>query len=231
MAYIVLATEDLTKWAEAKAVKIDTAANAATFLFENIISWFGCPKVLVSDRGLHLLNSLIKEITDIFQIDHRKPTPYHPQTNGQTEQVIKTLVSIIHKTIQDSKWDSDVKFTTALWAYETTFEVTTQTTPFSLVDGIEATLPIKFKVESLRMAINTHFMDSQSLRRRLAALEELDECRRLTAQRIEAIQLKMKATFDCTHKTRTLRVSMLLLLQDARKLEFWGKFDGRFLYG
>ena len=51
MAYIVVATEYLTKWAKAKAVKTDTAANATTFLFKNIISQFGCPKIVVSNRG------------------------------------------------------------------------------------------------------------------------------------------------------------------------------------
>ena len=55
MAYIVVATKYLMKWAEAKAVKTNTAANAATFMYENIISRFGCPKYLVSDRGTHFL--------------------------------------------------------------------------------------------------------------------------------------------------------------------------------
>ena len=47
MAYIVVATEYLTKWAEAKAIKTDTAVHAATFMYENIIPRFGCPKILV----------------------------------------------------------------------------------------------------------------------------------------------------------------------------------------
>lgn len=37
MAYIVVATEYLTKWAEAKAVKTNPSANAATFMYKNII--------------------------------------------------------------------------------------------------------------------------------------------------------------------------------------------------
>ena len=44
MAYIVVATGYLTKAAEAKAVKTNTAAHVATFMYENIISRFGCPK-------------------------------------------------------------------------------------------------------------------------------------------------------------------------------------------
>ena len=38
MVYIVVASEYLTKWAEATAVKTNTAANAVIFMYENIIS-------------------------------------------------------------------------------------------------------------------------------------------------------------------------------------------------
>ena len=78
------ATEYLTKWAEAKAVKTDTTVHAATFMYENIILRFGHPKILVSDRGSHFLNELFEEITVKFRINHRKTMPYHPQTNDQT---------------------------------------------------------------------------------------------------------------------------------------------------
>jgi hypothetical protein len=202
-------------------------------MYENIISRFGCPKILVSDRGKHFLSSVIQEMTDKYQIDHRKTTLYHPQTNGQTERVNGTLVSILRKTIMDSKRDWDVKLTAALWAYRTTFKVTTQATPFSLVYGLEATLPIEFEVESLRVAIGSRLTDSQSLKNRLTDLEELDERRRMAAQHIEAIQRRRKITFDKRHKKRALRPGMMVMIQDARKLDFPGKFDavwlGRYL--
>lgn len=85
MAYIVVATEYLTKWVEAQAVKINTAAHAPASMYENIISRFGMPKILVSDRGTHFLNSLNQKMTDKLYIDHRTTAPYYPQTNSQTE--------------------------------------------------------------------------------------------------------------------------------------------------
>lgn len=85
MVYNVVAAVYLTKWAEVKAVQTDTAANTIVFLYENIISRFRCPKMLVSDRGTHFLNGMIQDMTEKFQINHRKTTPYHPQTNGQME--------------------------------------------------------------------------------------------------------------------------------------------------
>jgi len=229
MKYIVVATEYLTKWAEAKAVKTDTAEHAATFMYENIISRFGVPKILVSDRGTHFLNDLIREMTEKFKIDHRKTTPYHPQTNGQTERVNGILVSILRKTVIDSKRDWDTKLTAALWAYRTTYKVTTRATPFSLVYGLEATLPIEYEVESLRVAVSTRLTESQSLRNRLTDLEALDEGRRMAAQHIEAIQRRRKITFDKRHKRRALTPGMMVMIQDARKLEFPAKFNAVWL--
>ena len=229
MSYIIVATEYLTKWVEAKAVKSDTAAHTATFIYENIISRFGVPKILVSDRGTHLLNSLIQEMTDKFQIDHRKTTPYHPQTNGQTKRVNGILVSILRKTVMDSKRDWDTKLTAALWVYRTMYKITTQAIPFSLVYGLEATLPLEYEVESLRVAIGSRLTDSQSLKNRLTDLEELDERQRMTAQYIEAIQRRRKIIFDKRHKKRALRPGMMVMIQDAMRLEFSGKFDAVWL--
>jgi hypothetical protein len=105
MKYIIVATEYLTKWAEAKAVKVDDVKATATFLYENVITRFGCPKILISDRGKHFLNEAIENMASLFQINHQKTTPYHPQTNGQTERVNQTLVRILRKTVHDSKKD------------------------------------------------------------------------------------------------------------------------------
>ena len=49
------------------------------------------------------LKSLFQEMTYMFQIDHRKTTPYHPQTNDQMERVNGTLERILCNTVLDSK--------------------------------------------------------------------------------------------------------------------------------
>ena len=96
----------------------------------------------------------------------------------------------------DSKRDWDVKLTAALWTYKTTFKMTTRATPFSLVFRIEATLPIEFEVEILRIAVRVRLPVKESLQNRLTELEELDERHRVAAQNIEAIQRRRKIIFD-----------------------------------
>ena len=60
-------------------------AIAVQFIFENILTKFGCPHILMSDQGTHFLNQSIQLLTEEFQIYHQKITPYHPQENGTVE--------------------------------------------------------------------------------------------------------------------------------------------------
>lgn len=146
--YILVATDYVTKWAEAIATKMNSAQMVATFLYENIITRFGCPKELVSDRGTHFINSTIAAFTEKYEIRHRKTTPYHPRANGQTEKTNGLLCKILTKIILEAGTDWDTKLFAALWAYRTAYKVTINATPFQLIYKQEAILPIELKIPS-----------------------------------------------------------------------------------
>ena len=76
--YIIIAVEYVTKWEEAEPVNTCSSEIAAKFIYENIITKFGCPIALISDQGSHFINKTIKALTDQFQIDHQCSTTYHP---------------------------------------------------------------------------------------------------------------------------------------------------------
>jgi hypothetical protein len=124
----------------------------------------------------------------------------------------------------DSKKDWDHKLIATLWAYRTTY-ISTRTTPFSLVFGVEAILPMEFELPSLRIAINEWLDNSQSLKDRLERLEGLSEVQRLAAQHVETTQRQRKVYFDNKVLKKTLNASIWVMVQDARRLEFLGKFN------
>ena len=64
--YIITVTNYLTIWTEAPRVKYCSVATATNFLCENVVTRFGCPKILISDQGMHFVNHLIEELMEQF---------------------------------------------------------------------------------------------------------------------------------------------------------------------
>ena len=82
----------------------------ARFFYKNIMTNLGCPIEIVSDKGVHFLNSMIEELTSKHMILHKKSTPYHPQANGQAKSTNKVIVRILKKIVAESRLDWDTKF-------------------------------------------------------------------------------------------------------------------------
>ena len=61
--YIKIAVEYVTKWAEAEPIETCSSEVAAKFIYENVITRFGCPLNLIRDQGSHFINRTIATLT------------------------------------------------------------------------------------------------------------------------------------------------------------------------
>ena len=89
--------------------------------------------------------------------------PYLPKMNEAVEASNKNLKRIIEKTTNTYKdWHEKLPF--ALHAYRTTIGTSTRATPFSLIYGMEATLPIEMEILSLRVLMETKLEEVEWVR-------------------------------------------------------------------
>ena len=58
--YIIVATNYLTKWAEARVTIRNDAHTTTKFLYEQIFTRFGLPLEIVLDKGVHFVNKNIE---------------------------------------------------------------------------------------------------------------------------------------------------------------------------
>ena len=148
----------------------------ANFLYEYVFTIYGLPIEIISDRGTHFINEVIHYLLDEFMVIHRKSAPYHPQANGQAESTNKILCTMLTKIVERSRTDWKMKLHSAIWAYRVAYKIAIGTTPFNLVFGLDAILPIEFLKPTLRVAKVLEWTGHE-LSKRLDDLEKLDEFR------------------------------------------------------
>jgi hypothetical protein len=73
-------------------------------------------------------------------------SPYYAQSNGQAEESNKTLISLIKKKINEKLRRWHEVLSEALWAYRIAKHGAIWVTPFELVYGQEAVLPIEINL-------------------------------------------------------------------------------------
>ena len=100
------------------------------------------------------------------------------------------------KVVSKNKRDWHERLPEALWAYGTTHRTATQSTPYSLVFGGEAVLPLEVQIPSLRVAMQCSMTMEQNAKLRLAELEGLDSKRLQAQQTLEVYQARMSHAFD-----------------------------------
>lgn len=177
-SYILVCTDYVTKWAEAKPMKHPRDNNVAKFLYEFIFTRYGVPRELQSDQGPQFTSNLIAALMEEYKIRHGKSSPYHPQANGQVEVTNRELENILTKTVSLHRKDWAAWLLEALWAYRTAWKSTTGFTPFELLYGKTVVMPIEFEHKTLRTALELDITLPAAQEDRVTHLNELDEWRK-----------------------------------------------------
>ena len=141
--YIVSFVDWLTGWIEAFAVPDKTADTVVFLLLNEVIPRHSAMLVLVTDNGGENVNNMMRETLLHLNIHHITTSVFHPQSNSKVERSHRSLNNILSKLIADNQCKSwDIHLPQALAALRFSYSESTGQSPFSLLYGRDAVLPI-----------------------------------------------------------------------------------------
>ncbi|KAI9185257.1 hypothetical protein LWI28_005685 [Acer negundo] len=150
VVYMLVFTDYFTKWVEVGAYQQIRDIEVRDFVWKHIICRFGVPREIVTDNGSQFISYDFKNFCDKYAIKLNFSTPRYPQANGQAESTNKTIVNTLKKRLEAEKSEWAEKLPEILWSYRTTPRRSTGETPFSLVYGSEAIIPIETRLSTAR---------------------------------------------------------------------------------
>jgi transposase InsO family protein len=160
---------------EAAPVTTQDSTAAINFI-KSIVFHFGVPYSIIMDNRTNFTSKEFKSYCEGLGIKLKFASVAHPKTNGQVKKANGLICSRIKKRLlaplkkAKSAWVDELP--SILWSLRTMPNAATQETPFFLVHGAEAVLPVKVTHEAPRVMAYDKTTSTEALQDDIDALDE-----------------------------------------------------------
>ena len=210
--YVFVAVDYFSKWVEAEAVRGIKTSDVRQFIWKNLITRFGVPQAMVFDNGPQFETPHLRKWLEDQGIAHCFASVGRPQTNGQVESFNKIISDGIKKKLEKAKglWADELP--NVLWSIRTTAKSSTGETPFMMVYGAEAVLPIEMCEPTLRVMLYDEAANWEAMKMNL---DFLPETRGNALLRQAIYKLRMAREYNKHVKNRPVRIGDYVLRKMA----------------
>ena len=126
----------LTKSAPFLPIRLDYSMDRLADLYVNeIVILHGIPVSIVSDRDPRFTSRFWKELQSAFGTRLNFSTAFHPQTDGQSERVIKVLEDMIRGCVLDFPENLDRYIPLMEFSYNNSYQSSIGMTPYEALYG------------------------------------------------------------------------------------------------
>ena len=209
---LLVTTDYFSKWIEVDAFASFKDRDVTRFIWKNIVCRFGIPRSIVSDNGQQFDSRVYWDFCQELKIRNLYSNPRYPQSNGQAEASNKTLLTALKKRLDSAKGKWVEELPGVLWAYRTTARKPTGISPFALTYGMEAIIPTKIGLPTIRTAT----LESENAKSVVKELDASDELREAPAIRIASYQRRLANSYNKRVKPRVFQPRDLVLRKFLR---------------
>ena len=119
------------------------ASEFASVFFRTVVCKHGMPDRVVSDRDRRFISSFWQALLGLLQCKVSLSSSYHPQTDGQSERMHRTLEQVLRCFVSPRQNDWDYWLPYAEFAINSTKSASTKYSPFFVLFGFEPMLPVQ----------------------------------------------------------------------------------------
>jgi transposase InsO family protein len=166
------------------------------FILEHIIHRFGIPQTLTMDQGSLFMSYQVRDFVESLRINLLNSSPYYAQSNGQAESSNKTLIKLIKKKIEENPKRWHEVLLEVLWAHHNSKHSATKVSPFELVYGQQAILPMEVNLDALRIAQQDELLAVDYHNLMLDKLDEVSDERVKALGEIERDKLRVAKAYN-----------------------------------
>ena len=170
-------------------------------IYLDIITKYGSPKGIVTDRGSLFTSAFWSEICYYLKIKRKLSTAFHPQTDGATERQNQVLEQYLrcYCDMEQSNWAALLPM--AEYAHNNSIQKSTGTSPFQIVYG--RCPEIRFEDET------TGEGRVPAAKDRIMKIKELQA---ILAENYRTAVAEQQKYYNAKHKARTFTIGEMVLL-------------------
>jgi hypothetical protein len=159
--------------------------------FQNVWVHFGLPKSIISDRDSRFVGSFWSSLWALMDTKLKKSIAFHPQTDGQTEVVNRTVVHLLRAycSKHPKLWDEHLHY--IQHAYNRAKHSSTQTSPFEACFVYLPKSPLDF-IFGKDIAVDGQY----DIDRAETFIEQIQSIHQMVQEQLEKSQAKYKTRHD-----------------------------------
>ena len=188
---ILVVVDSYSKWMEAHPLRTQGATEVAAVLYREVITRYGAPRTLVSDRSQTFMSKMTAAMCELFQITKYFTSSYHPQCNITVERANSIKLQAFRIYCKDKQEDWPEILLSVMMAHRMTLcPQSSQESPFFLLFGREMYLPIDTALLPKANLAQDHKIHLNNV------LSRLETTHKIATENIKAAQAKYKYQFD-----------------------------------